>query len=99
MEEKILLRVLQVMKNGESMEVLSSLGLDYYTISKYLKYALEKKYIEVYTEYVELTESGKNMISKLSLQYDNNKNGFNIRPLFEKRIKKIDKFDIYIAKK
>ncbi|MGG7145704.1 hypothetical protein [Clostridium butyricum] len=84
--------LLQLIKDDENITILKRYGLEYYQIAEYLKFLLKEKYLEMSMDKLLLTEKG---IKKIELTHLKNKNQW-IKPLYEMKVKKIDKYDIYI---
>lgn len=95
MKNEGLILLLQIIKNNESVQNLIKYGLEYYQISEYIKFALKEEYVIMEVDKLIITEKGLNEIKLLA---SCNKQQW-IRPLYEKRVGKLDKYDIYIPLK
>lgn len=95
MNESILALLLVLIKNNESMNILLKKGLEYSQISIYINYSIENEYIKIGDDRLIVTEKGlekiKNVNSEKTTKW--------IRPLYERRIDKLGKFDIYVPTK
>ncbi|WP_315112542.1 hypothetical protein [Clostridium intestinale] len=95
MENEGLVLLLEIIKNSESIQRMIEYGLEYYQISEYISFVLEQKYVIMKTDRLVITEKG---LEQIKLLNSSNRKQW-IRPLYEKRIKRLDKYDIYIPLK
>ncbi|MFR1709602.1 MAG: hypothetical protein ACLSV2_11935 [Clostridium sp.] len=95
MKDEILVLLLQIIKNNENIQRLMEYGLEYYQMAEYINLALNQDYVIIQADKLVVTEKG---IDKIKLLNQSTKNQW-IRPLYEKRVNRLDKYDIYIPLK